>query len=111
MQACELFQAFIASGRQVNFDAPLVAPTRHALNPARRFAPGHERYDAMVFGLQTFCKLGHGRPFAYPETLGSATSARVLKRCHPVAMRHFLAEAHEAAELIAKGSERLEIGL
>ena len=110
MQPCKGLQTLIASGRQVHFDAPPVALTRDAVNPARCFAPGDERYDAMMLGLQTLSELGHGRPFAIRKP-SDLQHQRVLKGRHAVAMCHFLAEAQKTTQLIAKGCERLEIGL
>ena len=110
MQACEVFQRLSALGGQVHFDAPPVAPTREAVNPARRFAPGDERYDAMVLGLQTLGELGHCRPLAIRKAPDLQHEC-VLKRRHAMSLRRLLAEAHEATQLVAKGSEGLEIDL
>jgi hypothetical protein len=110
MQPCKVVQTLIASGRQLHFDAPFVAPTRDAGNSARRFAPRDGRYDAMMFGLQTLGELSHGRPCAIRKA-SDLQHERVLEKRHAIAMDHFLAESQETTQLIAEGSERLEIGL
>ena len=54
-----------------------------------------------VLDLQTFGELGHGSPFAIRKS-SNLHHQHVLKRRHAVAMRHFLAEAQETTQLVAK---------
>ena len=101
VQASKLVQALFACHRQMNLDAPLVSLTRGALHPARSFAPGYQRHDAMMFGLQALGEFRHRRPFPSGEAL-DLQHQQVLQWRHPVALRHFFAETQKAAQLVAK---------